>query len=152
MKSKLHTYVRIRDASTKRLLYEQDNDFTLHGKLTLLRRFILSTASNYVDDIGVGDSNAVTLPNDNDLKGANKTWKQIPSSTTENRVVAGDGTTMTVSATMGAAEANYTWHEVGVRDNNDQLLVRVALRKGYPKSAGDELIVEWISELTEVLY
>lgn len=152
MKAKIHTYVRIRDASTQRLLYEQENDLTLHGKLTFLRRFILSSATNYADDIGVGDSNAATLPNDSDLKGTNKTWKQIPSSTTENRVVSGDGVTMAVSATMGSAEANYTWHEVGVRDNNDVLLVRVVLRKGYPKASGQELIVEWISELTEVLY
>jgi len=87
----------------------------------------------------VGDSTTAAAAGQTDLQASsNKTYKTVAS---------GDYVytrpTLFVSVDFGYSEANYTWNEICLRDNNDVLLARQVDASPLGKTTSKRAIVEW---------
>lgn len=97
------------------------------------------TDSGYADEIGVGDSATAAAACQTDLLGCpNKLWKTI--STTDKVYVR---PTTFLSVDFGYSCANFTWNELGIRDNNDNLWARQIDCTPLVKTASKRAIIEW---------
>ena len=109
------------------------------GKDTIMKRLGNMTGGGYAENIGVGDSTTAAASGQTDLQASsNKTYKTV---------VGGDYVytrpTLFISVDFGYSEANYTWNEVCLRDNNDVLLARQVDASPLGKTTSKRAIVEW---------
>ena len=109
------------------------------GKDTIMKRIGNMTGGGYVTSIGVGDSTTAAASGQTDLQASsNKTYKTIASSD-----YVYTRPTLFVSVDFGYSEANYTWNEIGLRDNNNVLVARQVDSTPLGKSSSERAIVEW---------
>ena len=109
------------------------------GKDTVMKRLGNMTGGGYAENIGVGDSTTAAASGQTDLQASsNKTYKTI---------AGGDYVytrpTLFVSVDYGYSEANYTWNEVGLKDNNSVLIARQVDASPLVKTTSKRAIVEW---------
>jgi len=109
------------------------------GKDAVMKRLGNMTGGGYVTTIGVGDSTTAAAVGQTDLQASsNKTFKTIQS---------GDYVytrpTLFISVDFGYSEANYTWNEVGLKDNNSVLIARQVDSSPLVKTTSKRAIVEW---------
>ena len=109
------------------------------GKDAVMKRLGNMTGGGYVTTIGVGDSTTAAASGQTDLQASsNKTFKTIQS---------GDYVytrpTLFISVDFGYSEANYTWNEVGLKDNNSVLIARQVDSSPLAKTTSKRAIVEW---------
>ena len=109
------------------------------GKDTVMKRLGNMTGGGYAENIGVGDSTTAAASGQTDLQASsNKTYKTI---------AGGDYVytrpTLFVSVDYGYSEANYTWNEVGLKDNNSVLIARQVDSSPLAKTTSKRAIVEW---------
>ena len=109
------------------------------GKDAVMKRLGNMTGGGYVTTIGVGDSTTAAAVGQTDLQASsNKTFKTIQS---------GDYVytrpTLFISVDFGYSEANYTWNEVGLKDNNSVLIARQVDSSPLAKTTSKRAIVEW---------
>ena len=109
------------------------------GKDTVMKRLGNMTGGGYVTTIGVGDSTTAAAVGQTDLQASsNKTFKTIQS---------GDYVytrpTLFVSVDFGYSEGNYTWNEIGLKDNNGVLVARQVDSSPLGKTTSKRAIVEW---------
>jgi|TARA_R110002096_G_scaffold382507_2_gene576371 hypothetical protein len=90
-----------------------DNLIVNTGKDSILRRIGGLSSTAEVGGIGVGDSTQVAALSDTDLiAGSNKYWKDtITCDVTYVRP------TLFVTVDFGFSQANFTWNEIGLCDN-----------------------------------
>jgi hypothetical protein len=128
-----------------------DNLIVNTGKDTILKRIGGAglTCFGEVGGIGVGDSTQTAALTDTDLVAAsNKTWKDI--STADKTYVR---PTLFVTADFGFSQANYTWNEIGLCDDQGSpgnsptegslLIARQIDATPLVKDATKRAIVEW---------
>ena len=99
------------------------------------------SGGGYVNEIGVGDSTTAVASGQTDLQAStNKLWKTIIIS---DKVYSKP--TLFVSVDFGYNEANYTWNELGLRDNQGTpiLLARQVDSTPLVKTSNKRAIVEW---------
>ena len=109
------------------------------GKDSLMRRIGNMASGGYAENIGVGDSTTAAAAGQTDLQASsNKTYKTIASSD-----YVYTRPTLFLSVDFGYSEANYTWNEVGLRDNNNVLIARQVDASPLAKSSTKRAIVEW---------
>ena len=109
------------------------------GKDTVMKRLGNMTGGGYAENIGVGDSTTAAASGQTDLQASsNKTYKTI---------AGGDYVytrpTLFISVDFGYSEANYTWNEVGLKDNNSVLIARQVDSSPLAKTTSKRAIVEW---------
>ena len=109
------------------------------GKDAVMKRLGNMTGGGYAENIGVGDSTTAAASGQTDLQASsNKTYKTI---------AGGDYVytrpTLFVSVDYGYSEANYTWNEVGLKDNNSVLIARQVDSSPLAKTTSKRAIVEW---------
>ena len=109
------------------------------GKDAVMKRLGNMTGGGYITTIGVGDSTTAAASGQTDLQASsNKTYKTIAS---------GDYVytrpTLFISVDFGYSEANYTWNEVGLKDNNSVLIARQVDSSPLAKTTSKRAIVEW---------
>ena len=96
---------------------------------------------SYLSKIGVGDSGATPVDSDEALLGSNVLIKSVT-----------DKTYVRPIAYMGVEynfeEANYTWREYGLYNDDDDLVARVLESPAYIKSNSNRAIVEWQVEIS----
>ena len=95
----------------------------------------------YAKSIGVGADNSTAVVGDTDLQhGSDKLWKDI---LTANRIFATP--TLYLSVDFGYSEANFTWHELGLRDAqaSPALWARQIDDSPLVKTTSKRAIVEW---------
>lgn len=118
-----------------------DNLLVTTGKESILKYLGNITGGGYFNSIGTGDSTTAASVAQTDLQATtNKLWKTI---STDDRVfVTG---TLYVSADFGYSEANWTWNEIGLRDNQSSplLVARVIDSSPLVKTSSKRAIVEW---------
>ena len=109
------------------------------GKDTIMKRLGNMSGGGYVTTIGVGDSTTAAAAGQTDLQASsNKTFKIIQSSDyvyTRRRLF--------LCVDFGYSEANYTWNEVGLKDNNSVLVARQVDSSPLAKTTSKRAIVEW---------
>ncbi len=124
----------IRDTVTNNLLMTT-------GKESMLKQLAKITGGGQFEYIGVGDSTTAASASQVDLQASsNKVWKAIAS---DDRVyVTG---TVYVSTDFGYSEANFTWNEIALRDDNSSPLMIARLIDSSPlvKTTSKRAIVEW---------
>ena len=109
------------------------------GKDALLKLIANMTGGGYVTTIGVGDSTTAAAVGQTDLQASsNKTFKTIQSA---DKVYTRP--TLFLSVDFGYSEANYTWNEIGLKDNNSVLLARQVDSSALVKTSSKRAIVEW---------
>ena len=109
------------------------------GKETLLKLIGNIAGGGYCNQIGAGDSTTAASAAQTDLQAAsNKYWKNIDPS---DRVYL--SSTLYVSTDFGYSEANFTWNELGLRDNNTVLIARQVDSSPLIKTNQKRAIVEW---------
>ena len=109
------------------------------GKDSIMKRIGNMTGGGYAENIGVGDSTTAAAAGQTDLQASsNKTYKTIASSD-----YVYTRPTLFISVDFGYSEANYTWNEVALRDNNDVLLARQVDASPLAKTTSKRAIVEW---------
>ena len=109
------------------------------GKDSIMKRIGNMTGGGYAENIGVGDSTTAAAAGQTDLQASsNKTYKTIAGSD-----YVYTRPTLFVSVDFGYSEANYTWNEVGLRDNNNVLIARQIDASPLAKSSTKRAIVEW---------
>ena len=109
------------------------------GKDSIMKRLGNMSGGGYAENIGVGDSTTAAAVGQTDLQASsNKTFKTIQS---------GDYVytrpTLFISVDFGYSEANYTWNEVGLKDNNSVLIARQVDSSPLAKTTSKRAIVEW---------
>ena len=109
------------------------------GKDTIMKRLGNMSGGGYITSIGVGDDTTAAAVGQTDLQASsNKTYKTI---------AGGDYVytrpTLFVSVDFGYSEANYTWNEIALRDNNDVLMARQVDASPLGKTTSKRAIVEW---------
>ena len=94
----------------------------------------------YAKSIGVGDSTTAAAVGQTDLIGT-KLWKTIDDAT--GRVFISP--TLYLSVDFGYSEANFTWHELGIRDGQGSpaLWARQIDATPLVKTTSKRAIVEW---------
>ena len=122
----------IKDAPIKNLIVDV-------GKDSIMKRIGNMSGGGYVENIGVGDSTTAAASGQTDLQASsNKTFKTI---------AGGDYVytrpTLFVSVDYGYTEANYTWNEIGLKDNNAVLVARQVDSSPLGKTTNKRAIVEW---------
>ena len=109
------------------------------GKDALMKLIANMTGGGYTATIGVGDSTTAAAVGQTDLQASsNKTFKTIQSA---DKVYTRP--TLFLSVDFGYSEANYTWNEIGLKDNNSVLLARQVDASPLVKSSSKRAIVEW---------
>lgn len=111
------------------------------GKDSILKYLGNITGGGYGNQIGVGDSTTAAAAGQTDLQASsNKLWKTIASS---ERVYVRP--TLFLSADFGYSEANWTWNEIGIRDNQGSPLLWARQVDSSPlvKNNTKRAIVEW---------
>ena len=109
------------------------------GKDSIMKRIGNMSGGGYATQIGVGDSTTAAASGQTDLQASsNKTYKTIASSD-----YVYTRPTLFLSVDFGYSEANYTWNEVGLRDNNNVLIARQIDASPLAKSSTKRAIVEW---------
>ena len=109
------------------------------GKDALMKLIANMTGGGYTATIGVGDSTTAAAVGQTDLQASsNKTFKTIQSA---DKVYTRP--TLFLSVDFGYSEANYTWNEIGLRDNNSVLLARQVDASPLGKTSSKRAIVEW---------
>ena len=111
------------------------------GKDSILKYIGNITGGGYGNQIGVGDSTTAAALGQTDLQASsNKLWKTISSS---DRVYVRP--TLYLSADFGYSEANFTWNEIGIRDNQGSPLMWARQIDSSPlvKTSSKRAIVEW---------
>ena len=109
------------------------------GKDAVMKRLGNMTGGGYVTTIGVGDSTTAAAAGQTDLQASsNKTFKTIQSSD-----YVYTRPTLFISVDFGYSEANYTWNEVGLKDNNSVLIARQVDSSPLAKTTSKRAIVEW---------
>ena len=109
------------------------------GKDTIMKRLGNMSGGGYKTTIGVGDSTTAAAAGQTDLQASsNKTFKTIQSSD-----YVYTRPTLFVSVDFGYSEANYTWNEVGLKDNNSVLVARQVDSSPLAKTTSKRAIVEW---------
>lgn len=111
------------------------------GKDSILKYLGNITGGGYGNQIGVGDSTTAAAAGQTDLQASgNKLWKTIASS---ERVYVRP--TLYLSADFGYSEANFTWNEIGIRDNQGTPVMWARQVDSSPlvKTSSKRAIVEW---------
>ena len=111
------------------------------GKDSILKYIGNITGGGYGNQIGVGDSTTAAAAGQTDLQATgNKLWKTIASS---ERVYVRP--TLFLSADFGYSEANFTWNEIGIRDNQGSPILWARQVDSSPlvKTSSKRAIVEW---------
>ena len=124
----------VKDTTSKNLLMTT-------GKASILKYLGNITGGGYLNGIGTGDSTSAASAGQTDLQASsNKLWKTIGSS---DRVYV--GTTLYVSVDFGYSEANFTWNEIGIRDNQGSPIMWARQVDSSPlvKTSSKRAIVEW---------
>jgi len=108
------------------------------GKDSLLKH-LGNIGGNFLSKIGVGDSTIAVGDSQTNLQAAtNYLWKQIEVA---NKVYVRP--TIYVSCDFGYSDANFTWNELGLRDNTDVLIARQVDPSPLVKTSSKRAIVEW---------
>ncbi len=142
----LNGHVRVRawekqPDGTEKEVYDKTikNLVVTAGKQTILKHIGNITGGGYANSIGVGDSTTAAAAGQTDLQASsNKYWKVIDAS---DRIVL--TTTLYLSVDFGYTEGNYTWNELGLKDNNDVLIARQIDASPFVKTSAKRAIVEW---------
>lgn len=124
----------IRDTTSKNLIVDV-------GKDSILKYLGNLTGGGYAEQIGVGDSTTAAAAGQTDLQAStNKLWKSI---STEDRVYVRP--TLFINVDFGFTEANFTWNEIGLRDNQGSPLMWARQIDTTPlvKDNTKRAIVEW---------
>lgn len=142
----LNGHVRIRcwerQSDGSEILVKDDtikNLIVNSGKDTILKYIGNMGGGTYTKQIGVGDSTTAAGLSQTALQAAtNYLWKDI----------SGDGRvyilpTLYLSSDFGYSEANFTWNEIGLRDNNSVLIARQVDASPLVKTSSKRAIVEW---------
>ena len=109
------------------------------GKDALMKLIANMTGGGYTATIGVGDSTTAAAVGQTDLQASsNKTFKTIQSA---DKVYTRP--TLFLSVDFGYSEANYTWNDIGLKDNNSVLLARQVDASPLGKTSSKRAIVEW---------
>ena len=109
------------------------------GKDALMKLIANMSGGGYTTTIGVGDSSTAAAVGQTDLQASsNKTFKTVASG---DKVYTRP--TLFLSVDFGYSEANYTWNEIGLRDNNSVLLARQVDASPLGKTSSKRAIVEW---------
>ena len=109
------------------------------GKHSILKYIGNISGGGYANQVGVGDSTAAASAAQTDLQASsNKYWKSISST---DRILL--GTTLYLSVDFGYTEGNYTWNELGLRDNNSVMYARQIDSSAFVKTSSKRAIVEW---------
>ena len=109
------------------------------GKDSIMKRLGNMSGGGYAENIGVGDSTTAAAAGQTDLQASsNKTYKTIAGAD-----YVYTRPTLFVSVDFGYSEANYTWNEICLRDNNDVLLARQVDSSPLGKTSSKRAIVEW---------
>ena len=94
------------------------------GKNSILKYIGKIASVGFAYEIGVGDSTTAAAAGQTDLQASsNKVWKVIVDS---DRVFVSP--TLFLSVDFGYSEANFTWNELGIRDNqtgNETVIAKV---------------------------
>ena len=126
--------VKIYDRTIKNLMVDA-------GKTSILKYLGNISGGGYANGIGVGDSTTAAASGQTDLQASsNKLWKVIASG---NRVFVSD--TLYISTDFGYSEGNFTWNELGLRDNQGTpvMLARQIDSSPLVKTSSKRAIVEW---------
>ena len=124
----------IKDTVSKNLLVTT-------GKESILKYLGNISGGGYFNSIGTGDSTTAASATQTDLQASsNKLWKTIASG---DRVYVTN--TLYVSVDFGYTEANWTWNEIGLRDNQGSplMIARVVDSSPLVKTNSKRAIVEW---------
>lgn len=124
----------VRDTVTKNLIVDV-------GKDSILKYLGNISGGGYTGSIGVGDSTTAASSSQTDLQAStNYLWKTID---TTSRVYIRP--TLYVSADFGYTEANFTWNEIGLRDNQLTPIMWARQIDSTPliKTSSKRAIVEW---------
>ena len=109
------------------------------GKDALMKLIANMSGGGYTTTIGVGDSSTAAAVGQTDLQASsNKTFKTVASG---DKVYTRP--TLFLSVDFGYSEANYTWNEIGLKDNNSVLLARQVDASPLGKTSSKRAIVEW---------
>ena len=109
------------------------------GKHSILKYIGNISGGGYSNQIGVGDSTTAAAAGQTDLQASsNKYWKSIQST---DRILLGE--TLYVSVDFGYTEGNFTWNELGLRDNNSVMYARQIDSSPFVKTNQKRAIVEW---------
>ena len=111
------------------------------GKDAILKFLGNKSGGGYADDIGVGDSATAAAVGQTDLQASsNVLWKTI---VTADRVFITP--TLFLSVDFGYSEANFTWNEMGIRDNQGTPILWARQIDASPlvKTTSKRAIVEW---------
>ncbi len=109
------------------------------GKVSILKYISNLSGGGYANQIGVGDSTTAAGASQTDLQAStNKYWKSIA---TADRILL--GTTIYLSVDFGYTEGNFTWNELGLRDNNSVMFARQIDATPFVKTSSKRAIVEW---------
>jgi hypothetical protein len=124
----------VRDTVTKNLIVNV-------GKDSILKYLGNMSGGGYGHSIGVGDSTTAAAVAQTDLQASsNKLWKAI---STSDRVYVRP--TLYLSVDIGYSEANFTWNEIGLRDNQGSPVLWARQIDSSPlvKTSSKRAIVEW---------
>ena len=111
------------------------------GKESILKYLGNITGGGYANQIGVGDSTTTAAAGQTDLQASsNKLWQTIVST---DRVFINN--TLYVSADFGYTQGNWTWNELGLRDNQGSPMMWARQTDSSPlvKTNQKRAIVEW---------
>ena len=109
------------------------------GKVSILKYIGNISGGGYANQIGIGDSTTAAAAGQTNLQASsNKYWKDISST---DRILL--STTLYLSVDFGYTEGNYTWNELGLRDNNNVMYARQIDSTPFVKTSSKRAIVEW---------
>lgn len=111
------------------------------GKDSILKYIGNISGGGYANQIGVGDSTVVAGAAQTNLQAVtNYLWKTI---STADKVYLRP--TLYVNCDFGYSEANFTWNEIGIRDNQGTPLMWARQIDATPliKTSSKRAIVEW---------
>ena len=138
----LKVYEKQADGSEKLIRDTLNKNLVVNvGKDSILKYIGNITGGGYGNQIGVGDSTTAAAAGQTDLQATgNKLWKTIASS---ERVYVRP--TLFLSADFGYSEANFTWNEIGIRDNQGSPILWARQVDSSPlvKTSSKRAIVEW---------
>lgn len=142
----LNGHVRVRawekqEDGTEKEVYDKTikNLIVDAGKHSILKYIGNISGGGYANQVGVGDSTTAAAAGQTDLQASsNKYWKAIQAS---DRILLGE--TLYVSVDFGYTEGNFTWNELGLRDNNSVMYARQIDSSPFVKTNQKRAIVEW---------